>query len=189
MCSSDLQRSMPTNKRPLPPRPRAPFFEPDTNLTVTSIPRSALASWSLPLPPAPRPRRPHQQHSTASPSPVPGALRGARGKAPRSRTGPRPHARTHTAPPHPPRPALSTALYTRPPRWPADLVPCSHPRAGGADAALWVPEGPGGSDDPPTHTHSNPDRAERTAPHPPNLHTQTHTREKKGAIKVTTFVP
>lgn len=87
--------------------------------------------------------------------------------------GPRTHARTQPGTrPHPtPQPALSTALHTRPPRWPADLVPCSHPRAGGADAALWVPEGPGGSDDPPL---PHPDRAERTPP-----------REKnKGAIKL-----
>lgn len=55
-------------------------------------------------------------------------------------------------------------------------MPCSHPRAGGADAALWVPEGPGGSDDPPP---PHPDRAERTLP---------HTREKnKGAIKSREF--
>lgn len=84
---------------------------------------------------------------------------------------PRSHARTHTAP-HiaPPHPATSPVdcLTHPPPRWPADLVPCSHPRAGGADAALWVPEGPGGSDDPPL---PHPDRAERT-PH-------THTHERK----------
>lgn len=77
--------------------------------------------------------------------------------------GPRTHARTHTArhtsPPHPahqpcglpytPAPALAgrpSALFS-PPCW--------------RDAALWVPEGPGGSDDPPL---PHPDRAERT-PH------------------------
>lgn len=88
--------------------------------------------------------------------------------------GPRTHARTHTARhTSPPYPAISPVdcLTHPPPRWPADLVPCSHPRAGGADAALWVPEGPGGSDDPP---FPHPDRAERTPP-----------REKnKGAIKL-----
>lgn len=94
------------------------------------------------------------------------------------------HARTHARtrpPPHaPPHPATSPVdCLTHPPlRWPADLVPCSHPRAGGADAALWVPEGPGGSDDPllpPTLTVLN-------RPH-------TQTRENIGAISYENFCP
>lgn len=78
--------------------------------------------------------------------------------------GPRTHATHAHSPAHiptPPRNQPCRLPYTPAPRWPADLVPCSHPRAGGADAALWVPEGPGGSDDPPL---PHPDRAERT-PH------------------------
>lgn len=78
--------------------------------------------------------------------------------------GPRPHARTHTAR-HtpPPYPATSPVdcLTHPPPRWPADLVPCSHPRAGGADAALWVPRGRVAQT---THRFPQPDRAKRT-PH------------------------
>lgn len=54
------------------------------------------------------------------------------------------------------------------------------PRAGGADAALWVPEGPGGSDDAPL---PHPDRAERTPPHTPDTHTHTHARKNKRSNK------
>lgn len=170
-----------TNVPSLPPSPpRAPFFEPDANLTLTSIIRSALSklvvtplfpgapdSTSL-LPPLPLPPSPTGEHEEGS------KLQDRTSQADRSiRPGPRTHARTHTAPhtalPHPATSPVDCLTHP-PPRWPADLVPCSHPRAGGADAALWVPEGPGGSDDPP---FPHPDRAERTP----------HTRENKGAIK------
>lgn len=123
------QRSMPTNKCPLPPPPsplRAPFFEPDANLTHTSIIRSALSklvvsspafpgapdSTSL-LPPYPHPRYPPGSTGKARSSRTgPAKLTG------RFRPGPRPPARTHTArtQPTPPgnQPCRLTALYTHP---------------------------------------------------------------------------
>lgn len=166
---------MPTNKSPsLPPSPpRAPFFEPDANLTLTSIIRSALSKLVVSSPTFPGAP---ESTSLLPPHPHPRHPPGNTGKARRSRTGPakltgrfvqaraRTHARTRprTRPtPHPETSPVDCLIHP-PPRWPADLVPCSHPRAGVADAALWVPEGPGGSDDPPlphpdcakwTHTH------------------------------------
>lgn len=123
---STPQRSMPTNKRPLPSPPRAPFFEPDANLTLTSIIRSALCKLVVfppthpqlqPRPPRPLPHHPlpfltggeHLLGSTLQHSPCHRWIR----------PGPRPHARTHTALPCTPR--------TRPRRLPYTPDP---PRAG-----------------------------------------------------------
>lgn len=115
------QRSMPTNKRPSPPR--ASFFEPDANLTLTSIIRSALSKLVVSYPLFPTPATQH--HSS---HPHPRYPPGSTGKARRSRTGPakltdrlaqaraRTHARTRPrTQPHPTlQPTPSTALHTRP---------------------------------------------------------------------------
>lgn len=122
------QRSMPTNKGPLPPSPpRAPFFEPDANLTLTSIIRSALSKLvvSSPTLSSAPPTQHHSFHPTLLPPPSPSGEQGKgstlqdrTSQADRSiRPGPRTHARTHTAPhtAHPtPKPAPLTALHTRP---------------------------------------------------------------------------
>lgn len=114
-----------TNVPSLPPSlPRAPFFEPDANLTLTSIIRSALSKLVVSSPLSRRPSPPPFNIS----HPIPDPLRGTPGRldAPgqdqptltgrfaqaRART----HARTRprTQPRPTPQPALSTALHTRP---------------------------------------------------------------------------
>lgn len=116
-----------TNVPSFPPSPpRAPFFEPDANLTLTSIIWSALSKLVVFSPTFPGA---HDSTSLLPPHPHPRQPSGSTGKARRSRTGPaklpdrfgpgpRPHARTHTArtQPTPPgnQPCRLTALYTRP---------------------------------------------------------------------------
>lgn len=122
------------NEQRSPPSLRGPqsvLFEPDANLTLTSIIRSALGKLVVSSPPHPTPSpAPATRHHSFHPRPLPPSPSGEHGEgstlqdrtsqADRSiRPGPRTHARTHTAPhtapSYPPcNQPPSTALHTRP---------------------------------------------------------------------------